>query len=305
MIAAAEIERARAVKVEDEIARRGIRLRRVGAELNGACPLCGGSDRFAIHTKKQLWHCRHCGVGGSDAISLVRHVDGCGFVSAVDTLAGDGVTNQTPPPKREERDVYEDDQRKASKAAWLWSQRKPITEGTPPWLYLRKRAYRGPIPATLGYLAPRGPYPAAMIAAFGMAAECNEPGIIGVPRSVTGVHLTRLTVDGDKAPNADGKAKIMRGVCKGSPITISPPNDLLGMVVTEGIEDGLSVYQGTGLGVWAAGSAVFMPALAPLIPDYIDTVTIYAHDDDAGRSNAIELARAIKARGIEVLVQGL
>jgi hypothetical protein len=39
-----------------------------------------------------------------------------------------------------------------------------------------------------------------------------------------------------------------------------------------------------GLGVWAAGSAVFMPALAPLIPDYIDTVTIYAHDDDAFRS---------------------
>ena len=48
-----------------------------------------------------------------------------------------------------------------------------------------------------------------------------------------------------------------------------------------------------------------MPALAPLIPDYIETVTIYAHDDAAGRSNAIDLARAIKARGIEVLMQGL
>jgi hypothetical protein len=46
-------------------------------------------------------------------------------------------------------------------------------------------------------------------------------------------------------------------------------------------------------------------ALAPLIPDYIEAVTIYAHDDDTGRSNAIDLARAIKARGIEVFVQGL
>ena len=213
MIAAAKIEHARATRIEDEIARRGIKLKRVGAERIGPCPICGGRDRFSIHTTKQLWHCRNCGVGGNDAISLVRHLDGCGFVGAIDTLAGDGVTNQTPPPKREERDVYEDDQRKASKAAaWLWSQHKPITEGTPPWLYLRKRAYRGPIPATLGYLPPRGPYPAAMIAAFGMAAECDEPGIIGVPKSVNGVHLTHLTVEGDKAPNADGKAKIMRGV---------------------------------------------------------------------------------------------
>jgi Toprim domain len=143
-----------------------------------------------------------------------------------------------------------------------------------------------------------------MIAAFGMAAEGDKPGTISAPQQVIGVHLTRLTADGEKAPNAAGKAKIMRGVCKGAPITISAPNDLLGMAVTEGIEDGLSVYQSTGLGVWAAGSGGFMPALAPLIPDYIETVTIYTHDDDTGRK-AIDLARAIKARGIEVLVQGL
>jgi hypothetical protein len=111
----------------------------------GPCPVCGGSDRFAIHTQKQLWNCRNCGVGGNDAISLIRHMDGCGFVSAITTLAGDGVRNQTPPAKREERDVYKDDQNSASRAAWLWSQRKPITEGTPPWLYLRSRRYTGPI----------------------------------------------------------------------------------------------------------------------------------------------------------------
>lgn len=39
----------------------------------------------------------------------------------------------------------------------------------------------------MSYLPRRGPYPAAMIAPFGMAAECDEPGIIGVLRSVTGV----------------------------------------------------------------------------------------------------------------------
>ena len=65
MIGAAKIEHARAITIEDEIARRGITIKRVGAELIGPCPVCGGRDRFAIHTTKQLWHCRNCGVGGS------------------------------------------------------------------------------------------------------------------------------------------------------------------------------------------------------------------------------------------------
>lgn len=302
-----DIEHARSVPIEDEIKRRRIQLKRQGAERVGPCPVCGGNDRFAVNITKQVWNCRKCRRGGRDAISLVQHIDGCGFKDAISTLTSDSARRpRTLQPKTSRRCNRKDDQDNAALAAWLWSTRKPITEGTPPWLYLRReREYTGPIPATLGYLLPRDPYPAAMIAAFGVTAELDEPGIISAPKSVVGVHLTRLTADGEKAPNAAGKAKIMVGMCKGAPITISPPNDLLGMAVTEGIEDGLSAYQSTGLGIWAAGSAVFMPALAPLIPEYIEAVTIYAHDDDTGRSNAIDLARAIKARGIEVLMLGL
>jgi hypothetical protein len=300
-IAKADIERARAVPIEAEIARRGIKLRRAGAEHVGPCPKCGGRDRFSINIKKQVFNCRGCGIGG-DVVDLVQHLDGVSFKQAVATLIGNGVTKTTTLPKTAKP---VDDKSNAQKAAWLWSRRKPIIEGTPPWLYLRiKREYEGPIPSTLGYLPARDPHPAAMIAAFGMAAE-PQPGIIDAPKTVAGVHLTRLTIDGDKAPNVDGKAKIMLGVCKGAPIVISPPNDLLGMAVTEGIEDGLSVYQATGLGVWAAGAAGFMPALAPLIPDYIETVTIYAHDDLAGQRGVLELARALHARRIEVLIDGV
>jgi hypothetical protein len=300
MIPAADIERARTVGVEREVARRGGELRRHGAYFVGPCPVCGGDDRSAISVTKRLWHCRGCGTGG-DVIDFVRHVDGCDFVAAINVLLGDVPRNQSLPANRE---TLRANQNNASTAVRLWSKRKPIAEGTPPWLYLRKRHYTGLLPATLGHLPRRDPYPAAMIAAFGIAEE-PEPGMIAPPRAITGVHLTRLTTDGDKAPNDTGKAKIMVGVCKGAPITISPPNNLCGMAVTEGIEDGLSVYEGTGLGVWAAGSAVFMPALAALVPEYIETVTIYAHNDDAGRGNAIDLARAINARGIQVLVQGL
>jgi putative DNA primase/helicase len=299
-----EIERARSIRIEDEIKRRAIPLKRQGAELIGGCPVCGGRDRFGANIRKQVFNCRGCEVGGN-VIALVQHIDGCDFVAAVKTLNGGGaIGTPTSLPQTSRRPTRKDDQDNSPKAAWIWLQREPITEGTPPWLYLRKRGHTGPIPPTLGYLPARGAYSAAMIAAFGIADE-PEPGIIVPPKIVKGIHLTRITGDGEKALNASGKAKIMAGLCKGAPITVSPPSDLLGMAVTEGIEDGLSVYQSTGLGVWAAGCGGFMPALEPLIPEYIEAVTIYAHDDETGRGGAIDLARSLKARGIEVFVQGL
>jgi phage/plasmid primase-like uncharacterized protein len=88
MIPAHIIERARAVRLEDEIARRGIKLKGK-VDRSGPCPACGGRDRFAIHIRKQTWLCRHCGKGGGDAIGLVQFIDGIGFVEAVELLSGE------------------------------------------------------------------------------------------------------------------------------------------------------------------------------------------------------------------------
>jgi hypothetical protein len=82
---------ARAVRIEDEILRRGIKLRG-GIDRCGPCPRCGGDDRFAINVQKQCWNCRGCNVGG-DVIALVEHLDNCDFVAACTTLTGE------PPPK--------------------------------------------------------------------------------------------------------------------------------------------------------------------------------------------------------------
>ena len=82
---------ARAVLIQNEIDRRGIKLRG-GIERVGPCPKCGGDDRFAINTKKGVWHCRGCDKGG-DVIELVEHLDGVDFIHAVETLTGE------PPPK--------------------------------------------------------------------------------------------------------------------------------------------------------------------------------------------------------------
>src|SRR5215472_8964678 len=89
--------KARAVRIEDEIERRGIPLKRVGSERIGPCPKCGGDDRFSINTSKQVFNCRGCGKGG-DVIELVEHLDGCDFIAACTTLAGE------PPPKANGKD---------------------------------------------------------------------------------------------------------------------------------------------------------------------------------------------------------
>jgi hypothetical protein len=140
-----------------------------------------------------------------------------------------------------------------------------------------------------------------MIAAFGITSE-PEPGLLALAeRDVMAVHLTKLRADGirkaDVLPN-----KIMLGRPKGSPIVLAPPNDLLGMCITEGIEDALSMHEVTGLGAWAAGSASLMPALADTVPDYIDCVSILAHPDPAGIKGANELATRLRIRGTECVV---
>jgi Toprim domain len=190
---------------------------------------------------------------------------------------------------------------RAALARWLWSRRKPIT-GSIAERYLRQvRGYIGPLPATLAFLAPSKPeHHPAMIAAFAVPDE-PEPGVLGEARDVNAVHLTLLKPDGSGKADVT-PTKLFIGSPHGRAIVLAPPNDLLGLAITEGIEDALSIHQATGLGAWAAGSAGTMPVLA--VPDYIACVTICAHPDAAGQKGALALADALAARGIEVLIQG-
>jgi len=190
----------------------------------------------------------------------------------------------------------------ARKSTWLWGLREPVTKSCPAVLYLRRtRRYGGPIPPTLGYLPPNGKHPPAMIAAFGFCDE-PEPGGIDPPAVVTGVHITRLTPGGCKTP--EDKPKIMLGAMSGLPIVLAPVNDGQGLAITEGIEDGLSVFEETGLGVWAAGSAGNMPKIAAALPSYVECTTIFAHRDETGLRFATEAARLIAAMRVEVHIKG-
>lgn len=324
-INADHLDCARAVATAQVLWERGIvkTLKGRGGKMAGPCPNCGGKDRFGVNLKRGLWNCRHCATGGGDAISLIKFLDGVDFRRAVETLAGplpDGITETGDERRARERLAIDrrerseceriaraaleaaEQRQQHKKAAFLWSQRLPIS-GTIAETYLRMRGIVCPLPATLGYLPPRkrGHHP-AMIAAIALPPGEIEPGVLGAPQNVAAVHLTLLRADdGGKAdvePN-----KIVVGSPGDWPIVLAPPNDLLGLAITEGIEDALTTHQATGLGAWAAGSAGRLPRLANAIPGYIEAATIYAHPDPAGRDGAIGLAERLDQRGIEVLME--
>jgi Toprim domain-containing protein/CHC2-type zinc finger protein len=310
------VEEARAIDMLELAASYGATLRREGAEHVGPCPICGGDDRFAINVTKQKFICRGCVRGGSGAIDLQIFLAGGDFVAAVKTLTGTeslaGTKRIAPADAKAKADQRRRDQAKHEaeqhrKASWLWSQSAPIA-GTIAEHYLREaRGISGTLPATLRFLPARDEYPAALIAPFGIFDEI-EPGILVVPRTVCAVHLTKLLPDGSDRrhdKDADGKEKgnkIAIGAHRGQPIVLAPANDLLGLAITEGIEDALTAHRATGLGAWASASAPHMPALAATVPGYVEAVTIFGHDD-AGRQYAEQLTARLRAKGIEVRLE--
>jgi phage/plasmid primase-like uncharacterized protein len=298
MLSSEQVERARTVPIGDVIDARGIRLRgRV--ERTGPCPICGGNDRFAVNVKKAIFNCRGCNKGG-DVIALVQHLDGVDFREAVAVLAGERVSEPRQPiiirPKPD-AEAYKRQQR--NKARVLFRRSVP-SAGTVVENYLRGRGIAIPLPGTVRYLDGQHP---AMLVPYGVPHEI-EPGVLETG-AVTAVHLTLLKPDGSgKADTKPNKLTVASPA--GMPMVLAPMNDLLGLAITEGIEDALSVHQATGLGAWAAGGWSNLPKLIAAIADAAtECVTVFADADDAGQRGARELAEALVARGIEVFVRGL
>lgn len=86
------IERAKQASVYELTQLAGVVLRGGPREFEGACPKCGGTDRFHVHTDKGFF-CRHCrpveGNGWGDAIAFVQWLEGLRFTEAVERLTGE------------------------------------------------------------------------------------------------------------------------------------------------------------------------------------------------------------------------
>ena len=233
-----------------------------------ACPICGGSDRFAINIAKRKFNCRGCGKGGTGTIDLQIFLDGGDFVAAVktltgtETLAGKRAAPADAKAKAEQRrrEAAEHEAEQHRKASFLWSISVPI-EGTIAERYLREaRGISGPLPKTLRFLSARGEYPPALITAFALPHE-PEPGMLTPPQHVDAVHLVKLMGDGSDRLRGP-KAKISIGAVNGRPIAVAPVNDLWGSRSPKASKTRLTAHCATGLGAWASASAPHMPALA-------------------------------------------
>lgn len=270
-------DEARGVAVADALDRFPHQLKRVGAELVGPCPACGGRDRFSVNRAKNVWHCRRSAKGG-DAIALVEYLSGCDFIGACEQLTG------RPPPTGEkgkgpdealiarrraeavqreqarERDANQFRTREIARAHEIWAAAGPIRDSIAE-RYLKHRGLTSPPGAKLRSCAAlqywhfvggqwtvihRGP---AMVAAI---ADANQR-FIGChctwidPRVIPGLDPGTKFAGNGKAEIAHPEtgellpAKKVRGSAKGGHIALGGAYRPLRLIVGEGIETVLAV----------------------------------------------------------------
>jgi hypothetical protein len=296
MIAAAKIEHARAARIEDEIARRGITLKHVGAELIGPCSVCGGRDRFGVNIRKQVFNCRGCGAKG-DVIALVQLLDGGGFASAITTLTGDSAREPKPAVKLVHRDENKEEPENLDRAETTWRQTTPLGRDAINYFGSR-RIDINQVPEHGGLrFHPRCPW-----------GKGSTPAIIG-----------RFTTAFGNKPQGiwrrplNGEKPMTLGPTAGCVIRLWPDEAVeRGLVLGEGPETVLAaatriLHRGTLLQpAWAAGGSGNVKKLPVLSGIEALTLLVYndlpdQHDRRAGQDAAAKCAARWSAAGREVI----
>jgi len=229
---------------------------------------------------------------------LLRCFAGCESTAVIDALKARGLW-----PNRDDRMPYkrlqrppqprqDDDRAKRSEAARaLWNRAQPAP-GTPVETYLASRGITSDIPPSIRYLA------GAKHAATGLYLPCMIAAVTRWPsRDVVAVHRTFLRADG-KGKAAVSRAKMMLGPVGGGAVRFGPHGSTL--VVGEGIESAMSVYQETGIPTWAALSKGGIEKL--ILPPDVTEIIIAADHDEPGLAAAKKAAQRWQAEGRKVRI---
>lgn len=82
------VAKAREISIKEIVDRLKIaNLKRVGDEMVGPCPECGGNKRFNVNVETHVFLCRSCDAKGG-GINLVMHVLACDFPNALLWMVG-------------------------------------------------------------------------------------------------------------------------------------------------------------------------------------------------------------------------
>jgi hypothetical protein len=245
-------------ELSDRLALAG--LKRLGHELVGPCPRCGGRDRFAINLRSGVWLCRRCDAGG-DQIALVRHVLGSDFAGALEWLCGPKVELPEPVRRarieaaerhRAEQDAIAAQRRAEARVAALALWRECVAaEGTMVRAYL---ARRGIAAEALPEIPPVIRFHGALRYVVGQGRGAREvhrgPAMVcaisGPDGRVIGVHRTWIdpVQPKGKARIRDGEAELVAkkvlGSKKGGTIRLTGRRIAPQMIMGEGVETSLT-----------------------------------------------------------------
>lgn len=228
------------------------------AVADAPCPACGPECRSPANQRRKvlrIWN------DGEFITYKCARCETSGYAKPNGSTAA-RASRPRPQPAEPEKD-------KAELARYLWSKSLPLA-GSLAEVYLRSRKCFIPSD-NLRFLPARGDHPAAMIARFG-AGE------------LTGVHLTKLRVDGLAKAGTEND-KIIVGPCVGQPIVLLDNEEREELNVAEGIEDAASLALVTGWSSWAAGTA---NRIAPVITSVPMSLRIFlASDLDWGKPDRV------------------
>ncbi len=228
----------------------------------------------------------------------------CDWRDVKDALRADGLLPERGPghaPKRRRRPPRatprpddSDQQQHMEFARRKWHEAIPLA-GSPADVYLRARSLE---PGPDGWPPSLRFHPALKHSYTGLLLPALIAAVTIWPdRSVVGVHRTFLRADGKgKAPVTN--PKMMIGRCGGGAVRLAPAGPEL--VVSEGIETGLSVQQATGLPVWATLSTSGLRAI--ILPPEVKTAIIAADADEPGEKAAQKAAKRFLTEGRTVKI---
>ncbi len=262
-----------------------------GVDKAGPCPVCGGTDRFAIHTGKNTFNCRRCGLAGGGIIDLVMKTENVKFVKACEIITGRTVAD--PVSAEEQARIHQEAERREKERAAEEEKRRlrAINEGLSIW-----ERTAAPVAAGQGgvvdYLALRGldglkldrivlreilahpyvveaegpdgrkTYPTIHTGPCMVAAVVLADGTFGAVHQtwidlgrangkVALTHPNKTEKDGSPSPLP---AKKVRGSKKGGAIRLYGPRNATRIVMGEGIETTLTALRHNfepGTAYWA------------------------------------------------------
>jgi hypothetical protein len=301
------VDKARGASIMATLQGLDLRLKKNGPhELTGACPRCGGVDRFNINTTKGAWFCRGCDAKGGDGISLLMHVRGLAFREAVEDLTGESAVERPAPAPIEATAKAGADALEAfilRMAAKAIAGMVPII-GTPGEDYLRevRKIDTGAIADVLGSPYAIGWDAESFFREDGHRLDRQRLGCIvavmtdAVTGAPTGGISRTFLHDGQKVAKA-------KGLGPAGIVRLTPDEDVLGgLHLAEGLETALAAMSKDLRPMWSTGSTSIMAKL-PVVGG-IECLTVIADKDEngAGEKAALEAGQRWREAGCEVRV---